>query len=710
MPGSGLIYLPVCLFLDAKQMPYGHGQMFYSYTEDGLPSTGRSDAPLKTFVKMPKSYDATRSIIGTEGLYCQYLALIRHAGCFRVLSAYHAGLGPVSWGSNPRRRLDCLIVKKPGSFVFAQWQGEGGQHFYNHLPGCSKGESNNMSGQQLLDEIDSLPSMHSRAPWEEDYDPEGRGVTSSESDEEEDEEVKRGRYSPGFDPRGLGCYELEQEKFQALAEGGFVLSDKSAHDVHELQVYASVLRMAVADARRHDSSYPCLDFAVEIDYPCTLTHGNDIVDPRPPEEGGEEGSHSRYTSLAQLLKKTCGDNALVGIPAHTMDEATMLKRLMHNPSYSGLVTCEFGYESRDDVISWQQGYCLTKYSCDNNSSEELGPFTLKQTGLESGLSDHLDLTKQVLEKQAKQRELTVLKRSYPTHRLTTMSIDQLRFHVQLRGLRGIRLVMVVLYEQRDYLYPFIEGLLKRRHVLKKQGCPHQKLASGVLKLICNSSYGYYMVRAPDYARSSVCTMDTLHRRLSKFSSDGDGSDPLKDILSCTLLGVVSVDRRKRGRRHRKQPGQTESAEEEEEEGKDADFLFCLTRKCKQQIITNAGHVASTILARSRMIFYSHLIFANACMNIRAYEPVYQDTGKYIYDSKGGGGEGGLICLSLFVLILQIVITSFVIILAWAIMCEAICKTYLNTTALKCTKMKRVRRFKMGKCVLRVCTPEACFVL
>ncbi len=621
----------------------------------------------KTFVLMDGRYDCTRRGGCQESIYCQAKLLEEFPDASRVFSWWYAGLGPVTAGGSFRRKIDCTLLLRPGEFLHCQYQGGG--HYSGHVPGCHRRPCD-ISSSAANGEEDWGEEEFRDEPEEDDW-------SSSEEEEEErereeksessiegeggggrgskiarnglhGEEEKGKESSPPPPPETLeiekesvvddgegrdfssvedSCeddFEDEADLEDALTAGRFIRNEATLKGEHLVRRYLRALNQRIRRERAADESFPRLKFDCSFDYACNYFHA------RHYQARAKKNCELRrkYPSLSSLLKAEHPYDSIVPSPFKEMREKKLMEKILNDDSYAGLVTIRGGFETRLDLASLFQGFCLTKHRTE--AVEELGPFARlitqreleEEEGKEAGEDEEemKEKARRALRDKCKKRQLTIAKRSFGKDSLATLSCQHLRFLVQHRGLRGFRLVHLLKMELRDYLFPFVFRLLQERHRLKKEKT--NPLRSLALKISLNSFYGFMYMENCSFAKCSIRSLSDINKK-GKMATN-------EDIISCTLLGTrekrVKSKRKGGGRRKRKQ--QSEEGEEEEKDGRiTRDLIYCITRRNSRASIENVAHAAATVLCNSRIIFQSHLLFMLSCSNPSLLAVAYLDTGK-----------------------------------------------------------------------------------
>lgn len=148
----------------------------------------------------------------------------------------------------------------------------------------------------------------------------------------------------------------------------------------------------------------------------------------------------------------------------------------------------------DDLASSVTGFCLSRSTI---SSEELGDAALSLAFDQCSLvrnpgEDEQSYRKRRMAKAKKDLErkkdtiYTVLRRSF--NNTVVLTVGNLRWLYYKRGFRGFKIRHLLYYNTRDYLKPYVTGLLQRRHDLNMAG-ERDSLEASLLKLLLNGLYG-----------------------------------------------------------------------------------------------------------------------------------------------------------------------------------------------------------------------------
>ncbi len=608
------------------------------------------------FVPLPKQEDATRGTDCQESLFCQFLVLEKFAGkVSRCFSYFHAGPGQLSLTHNHRRRMDCTLVLEPGHLLFINYHSSS-LHYAGHMGDCpakpgtalptedtkTREELRNgdaqLQGQEkkseevamevgeekeeateedeedlLLSEEEDEDEGRSLSPQEFSY----REEISSGEDRAGVEEGKKWRSSWTLGGRRIGKKQYFETKGEAalhldemqdadddlewsIESGEFRLNDATRRGNEDVKSYISCLNKAVRDAQKSCSTYPNLVFGEQTEYACHFFHGNAFKARR---------SARIYHSLRQLLLEEHPDDSLVLGGAllgkrERVGEQSLLRRLLADDSLTGFVTVRSGQETRRDISSLVQGYCLGKFTSYKSPLEDLGYFAKQQA--EAAGED--------LKKNCKKRCLTMTRLGYGPDQLTTMSVTNLRFLCQERLFRNFEVVHFIGYEVRPWHFAIISRVIQERHRLKRES-PGDLSGINACKLFLNALYGFTFKEARNFNTTTLASQ-------SRVQECKVGRDP--NLVACTLVGTRPA-RYRAGRRDARCRKSTGSVNASQDRGKRLEMIFALTRKNPGALVRNLIQVASGVLCHSRNIFYGHLLFLITVMDPTRLQCAYFDT-------------------------------------------------------------------------------------
>ena len=191
--------------------------------------------------------------------------------------------------------------------------------------------------------------------------------------------------------------------------------------------------------------------------------------------------------------------------------------------------------------------------------------------------------------------------------VTAMSTTLFRWLVKHRGLRNFEIVHFLAYRYRSYLKEWLEPMLLERQKLKEQikkGVPGTKVTSEIMKLICNSFYGFSSLMNNSYPKTLVRSSSQLEHKNSK---------QLENARSVSLIGCAPA----RAGKKRKRSG-------------DKELLFAITKSNKSAKIRNLCQLAAAILSNSKVIFFDAIFFFLQHLSAKRAELTYIDTDSSLF--------------------------------------------------------------------------------
>ena len=594
----------------AQPLPYGPAQFYYNPRErergvrDGGKGGSDDDEQEEeaSFRPLPRMEDATRRLNCQESLFCQYQVLERHPQAQRCFTQFHAGPGQLSLSDDHRRRADCTLLLEPGHLLFLQYHSE--LHYAGHTALCPRAVVGASSGGG--DDGPAAAEKDEEPPWFE-CEPEQRCYLSSSSEEPEEEEdgeeeegtgSKRARWAMEDYHRTTWTDDEDDEREETMTRGEFS-PGTSTRRINQLQSgYVDFLNEAVAAARRADPSYPPLRFEAHFEYACDYFHGNAFRARRSEKSYCAGG-------LLRLLREEHPRDSVVGgavgrgpLGGGKIGERELLRRLLTDDELGGFVTVRGGAEGRRDIASLMQAFCLGKFGSEDDPEGDLGPLARRLEG-------------DRLEKRCRGKRLTMTRLGYAPQQLTTMSVQNLRFLVQERRFTNFTLVHYIHYEQRPFLFPAIFRVLQERHRLKRES-PDDVSGIAACKLYLNALYGYSYKESSNFCTTRLATHTTLVKTRAM-------ADP--KLVACTLMGTRPRPRGKKGgrrdlRKASRSPPKPPAAEE---------LVFAVTRRNPDAAIFNLSELAASVLCSSRLIFFSHILFLLTVLDPTRAQLCYLDT-------------------------------------------------------------------------------------
>ena len=393
-----------------------------------------------------------------ESLFVQYLNLHVFPNALYVCSAWTAGLGQITFGSDARRKADCLVaaeeerisrgrvietrrVLRYFNFHGTKFHGSG-----FHLPGCPQSSSREKLNTPVADKVPCF-----------------------------DQEKKKESVNPGL--------WLEEEV-------------KIRDDQDELKhLYAEAL------TRVNPSS---LAVRYDVAHECDFFHGKPLPDSarlravsvedsqlgwRTREKGFDSaGLGEKYSSVKELLKKKYPTDSVLGVEKKEYTQDSLVEHILQSGynsipgnGFGGFVTITGGKETRTDdgTILRQFGMCHQRCS---RRAEEVGAFSRFQASRQQG---SIEKGERWIDRLITAK--STMSRNSFHEKGETISLDYFHFLLNERGLTGYKIRHFISYQHRHFLTPFIQDMLQKRHDTRSK--PGGELMSQVLKLVLNGLYG-----------------------------------------------------------------------------------------------------------------------------------------------------------------------------------------------------------------------------
>ncbi len=355
----------------------------------------------------------------------------------------------------------------------------------------------------------------------------------------------------------------------------YLLPHTELSDQH-LRLYAEHL------SRTCEETGVRLRFRVVVFTACDLFHGNRVR----TWDGGD------FAGVREALRDPAAAARAVAFPRPPAEwkptEREMLEHLLEDEEAGGFVVLEGGEECRRDQASLASAFLFSKYPLlpkretegEPRAEQLLGPEAVAAAGGEPALT-----------RACRDRELAGVRHSFGPGRINTLSVQMFRFLVEMRRLRGFRVLHYIRYNMRDFHAPFLVSVLEERTRLKATG--GDSLSIKIFKLVINATYGYLLMEERRFAKSKTVTLETMKR--SNFRVKGD-------VLACTLLGARAGGEKTK-----------------------PDLVYGLTYRDLDGHIVNCCNVGSMILQTSKLVFLASLLFLATVMDLRKCQLVYQDT-------------------------------------------------------------------------------------
>jgi hypothetical protein len=439
-------------------------------------------------------------------------------------SALHAGCGQLCFGTAAQRKADlCLAMPGPeenqSRLAFFNYHSRTFHNANLCWPDCDKEKQKQQQQrwQQQQEEEEEEEEFGVFAPraasgelgGAEDFGAEEEEM-QQESREEEEIRLVNERYN--------ACM-----ADAAAAAAAAVAADE---DQDDLKVeYAAALSRVFPES---------LVITWQVITDCDIYHSQDRV-PDPSRwnldlrkgKGKGKGKKPQYSSVAALLKTRYGQDALSGTPFGKTfaSQEELVARILAGGHQSqgnpdgGFVTIEGGFEGATDLLSKNQfGFCFQKSPV---TAQHMGPFSHMQAEMlatqqltregggrlaaaavaavaaanteeEKAAAAQLVATAATEELETRKNKIIQAQtRMIRTHGANafvgsteTLSLGLFVFLLLERKLTNFKILHFLHFEHRQYLTPFIEDKLQRRHELRL-ATGDVALERGILKLVLN---------------------------------------------------------------------------------------------------------------------------------------------------------------------------------------------------------------------------------
>lgn len=348
---------------------------------------------------------------------------------------------------------------------------------------------------------------------------------------------------------------------------------------------------------------------------CELYHSEELPDQTlwggPPSARSEE---DRRLGVRGLLAKYHSSEALLGMSTTRFSQEELVERILkesYGPEgshFSGFVTITGGRQRNGkSLVEDSFGMCHQRVKVEK---EQLGGFTrlqaLKQCNYDREAADRL-LTK------ITSNPCTLSRKSFH-EKGETISLPFLAFLIREKGLTDFRIRHFLWYSFRPGLRGYIEGLLQRRHELKRQKA--KPLLQDTLKLLANGYYGFCSASSTNYAKTRV----VKESYLSKMSWNHPLSLNGGEVYRVNPLGVV------RSKAQLERGGGKGGKTLRES---DADIVYSIMSHAPRAKINNILQVSSAILSASRLIFFEKISLMLRVFRENCFEGSYIDTDSYL---------------------------------------------------------------------------------
>ena len=288
--------------------------------------------------------------------------------------------------------------------------------------------------------------------------------------------------------------------------------------------------------------------------------------------------------LRKRLPKLLGEReVLMGFQPARLTESELLRKVLFDDEYHGVVLVRGGYETREDTASLIHGFT----HCKRTRTDSVDPFTAALKAEEQGCS--LEEAEKKLLRQGRS-PLTVAARSVGgPERLMAVTVQYLRFLVRTRGFTGFRIEHLVRFHLRHWHFGILATALQQRYCLKREG-GSGSLPERLRKIFINSAFGYLMINSVKFDKCGIAKLGSLRKR--RF---GEG----RELKQFHVLGPCGE--------------------------KEEDLLMYYSRNNQDSQINNLIQGAAQILGTSRLLFYAHLLYFAAMFDPGLVQGGYKDT-------------------------------------------------------------------------------------
>jgi hypothetical protein len=487
-------------------------------------------------IKLARNYGAdkeSRPNLGdtAESLCVQFLNLSAFPSGDYICSSHHSGQTQVSFGSNYRRKADCLISVEEDSVEMVLRAGEEVQvspghwkrgpakmvpkrenkrrflRYFNfhglryhgsgqHLPSCPKYVPPETVAAAMSDDWDatSLTSC-----TKEDQEEAASFVQAMRKrlmkEEEEKSMAKAGLGGSGDSGGGRGVKrrkgisadsltgECAKRHRQLHPATGGLPPDRDDQDLLKEEYARAMTRV--------DPDKICVTYAVV--HECTLLHGATPPDPsqwnkltRGSNRGKEHDSWDQYKTVREYLGAEFPEQSLLGTRLQSFTQGEIVAKIMSSglnaipgQEFGGFAVVTGGKEGddcQDGVVPGSFGFCHQRTGLDE---DQVGQFTKMQAKMQCG---DAETAAKVIKKLAAQQG-TLSRTSFSEEGGEVLTLDYLRFLIRFRKFSGFRLRHLIVAKHKHWLSGFIDSMLQRRHELKN--VPNSELLSTLLKLVLN---------------------------------------------------------------------------------------------------------------------------------------------------------------------------------------------------------------------------------
>ena len=462
-----------------------------------------------------------------ESLCCQYLALEAFPQCEYVCSAFHAGFGQVSFGSNWRQKADCTfscreettsstttkeeeeeeekeealtgqrVQRHRRRIRVFNYHGSAYHGRGKHLTRCRLKHEDGGEGCEFNDNEgggeEGGGTFEEGGPQEE---------QEEEENEEEEEEEEEEETEPPLDeewadlPASVRGLKKKLRRLQLLHQNKLkkraVVARRGRRPMPALSTTAEGEDDSDGIKRCYAEALTAVDpnnlcFSYDVVHECDLFHGGSVPDPKRWGGEGNKAIGGYPGSLRSFLRRFYKEDSVLGLGTTRLSQEQLVKKIVENPpnsdgenDFGGFVVLTGGKETRTgDILEGQFGFCHQRTTL---SPAQLGPFTRWQAtelyGSDAAAAKKL--------KTLCGQPGTLSRTSFHAGG-ETLSLEYFRWLIRERGLEGYKIRHFIFYRHKKYLSKYLRWLLQRRYDLRKE--KNSDLMRNLLKLLCNGFYG-----------------------------------------------------------------------------------------------------------------------------------------------------------------------------------------------------------------------------
>ena len=407
-----------------------------------------------------------------ESLCVQYLSLEAFSNADFVASAFHAGTGQISFGSDWRQKADCTLSCKRDSKGYAREI-----KIFNYHETSFHGNLTHLSRCPLFKAVEKKVSLGNYL--DEEYVEAEEEILLSPHLKRLKQRVKR-----------LQFFETKRKETSFAARKiGSKEGEDSSDDIK--RAYAAALS-AVDPAS--------IIFTYNVVHECDLMHTNKVPD--PSLWGGTKNRFPSSGTVGQLrscIRKYYPYDSVLGLKGqNSFLVESFLKKIVERPpnsarllsmqgedlssnDFGGFVIIAGGRETRSDdgILPRAFGFCHQRTTLD---LEHLGNFTRWQAAEMYGSKEAGD--KKLTELCA--RPGTLARTSFHKNG-ECISLEYFRWLLKERSLRDFEIRHLIFYRHKHYLSDFVGDMLQQRHSLRND--KDASLMRNLLKLLVNGFYG-----------------------------------------------------------------------------------------------------------------------------------------------------------------------------------------------------------------------------